>query len=146
MPPGGGDPAPHGPVADWTMARLVEAAAVAGAGGRRLAVDPIARAALAGLCRSGDERRGAEAARLCEGVLVHDAAGRPVAANRRASEMLGGDEADLAARPVGDAAWRCIAASRPSTSSRRARWRCMASSGWMKSKAERPIISSGRQP
>ena len=109
MPPaGGGGPAPRGAVADWGLARLVEHAGVAGAGGAAVEADPVARAALADLCTRADARCRAAGERLREAVLVHDGDGRLIAANRRAVDLLALDPAGLAGATAGAPGWRAI--------------------------------------
>lgn len=110
MAPAGGDgSALRGAVADWGLARVVESAGVMGAGGATLHADAVARAALADLCSRLDARRRAAGDRLLEAVLVHDAEGRLVAANRRSLELLALDAAGLAGATAQEPGWRAIA-------------------------------------
>jgi diguanylate cyclase (GGDEF)-like protein/PAS domain S-box-containing protein len=110
MRPGGGDDPSHRiGVADWGLARVIEGAGITGAGGRALRADAAARAALAELCLRTDARRRAAAGRLDEAVLVHDADGALVAANRRSLSLLALDSALLAVVTAHAPGWRAIA-------------------------------------
>jgi diguanylate cyclase (GGDEF)-like protein/PAS domain S-box-containing protein len=108
MDPAAADAPHHGGVADWGLARIVENAGVTGAGGVTVPADAAGRAALAEACLRADARRRETDARLREAVLVHDAAGRLVAANRRSLGLLGLDSALLAVVSADEPGWRAV--------------------------------------
>ena len=108
-PDGGDEPPPSGGVADWGLARVVEHAGITGAGGASVRADPAARAVLADICTRADARRRAAGDRLSEAVLVYDADGRLLAANRRSMRLLKLDSALLAVVTAHEPGWRAIA-------------------------------------